>query len=82
MKRPYFFWDYDVTEEDIRNILAGSDLDRKCWVVARILQYALWKDIWKYITVDTLATVLPYLKIRPKEKTLWGYALKRWQHGS
>jgi hypothetical protein len=81
-RRPYFFWDYDVTEEDIINILKGTDVDKKCWVAARILEYALWNDIWKYLSVPMIAELLPYIKMRTKDKELWEYAINRWQHES
>lgn len=32
--RPYFFWDYDLSEEDVWEILAGDDEHRKAWVRA------------------------------------------------
>lgn len=81
-RRPYFFWDYDISEEDIKAILKGKDLSRKCWIVTRILEYALWQDIWKYLNVKMIADLLPHLKMRPREKELWKYAIHRWRYGS
>ena len=80
--RPYFFWDYDITEDEIKNILRGNDEDRKCWVTARILECALWQDIWKFLTIRLVAQLLPNLRMNPKDKELWSYAIKRWQRGS
>lgn len=81
-KRPYFFWDYDISEDEIRAILSGEDEGRKCWVAARILEYALWQDIWKYLTVSKIASLLPHLRMKPKDKELWEYAIRRWRRGS
>ena len=36
-QRPYFFWDYDITEEEVREISRGDDEVEKAWVITRIL---------------------------------------------
>ncbi len=36
-QRPYFFWDYDITEDEVREILRGDDKVEKVWVITRIL---------------------------------------------
>jgi hypothetical protein len=30
---PYFIWDYDLTEADVREILRGDDEQQKAWLV-------------------------------------------------
>lgn len=78
-KRPYFFWDYDLTEEDIRRILAGGNVFEKAWVISRILQYAKWEDIWRYLSPDIIRQNLEHLHFRrPQDRELWAYALDRW----
>lgn len=79
--RLYFFWDYDVTEEDLRRILRSSNRTEKAWAISRILERCKWEDIWNYLTVEDIRTTLPYLKMRPKVKALWGYAIQRWSNG-
>lgn len=44
-QRPYFIWDYDLTEADIRAILRGDDEEQKAWLVARLLESARYEDI-------------------------------------
>lgn len=80
--RPYFFWDYDITEEEIRKILSGDDLERKCWIAARILECALWQDIWKFLTVTLIAQLLPHLRMKQRDRELWEYAINRWQNAN
>jgi hypothetical protein len=78
-KRPYFFWDYDITEEEIEKILQGDNEVEKAWVITRILEYARWEDIWRYLTVDDVWENFERLKFRhPQDRELWAYALKRW----
>jgi hypothetical protein len=39
-KRPYWLWDYDLTETDVRRILAGKNEVERRWLMARILESA------------------------------------------
>lgn len=79
MKRAYFFWDYDLSEEDVREILAGDDSHRKAWVMSRILNAARWEDIWKYVTVDDIRANFDQLRFRlPYLRALWAHALEVW----
>lgn len=81
MSRPYFFWDYDLSEEDVREILAGDDEHRKAWVISRILNAARWEDIWDYLTVDDIRTHFDQLTFRlPHMRDLWARALEVWSH--
>jgi len=81
-KRPYFFWDYDITEDEIREILRSGNEVEKAWVITRILEYARWEDIWKYLTVEDIRENFDRLQFRwPQDRELWAYALKRWSRG-
>jgi hypothetical protein len=78
-KRPYFFWDYEITEAQVRDILRGDDETEKAWIITRILEYARWEDIWRYLTVDDVRENFERLKFRwPQDRELWAYALERW----
>lgn len=78
-KRVYFFWDYDLSEEDVREILAGDDEYRRAWVISRILNAAHWDDIWKYVTLDDIRTSFDQLRFRtPHQRELWAHALEVW----
>ena len=78
-KNVYFFWDYDLTEEDVRTILRGQDENRKVWVISRILNYALWDDIWKYLKLKDVRQYFDRISWRtPYFQDLWKYALEVW----
>ncbi len=75
----YFFWDYDLTEEDVRAILRGADENRKVWVMSRILNYALWQDIWKFLKLKDVRNYFDRIYWRtPYFKDLWQHALGVW----
>jgi len=77
-ERPYFLWDYDLSYDDVRTILRGDDLQQRYWLVGRIIEYAAWEDIWKFLTVADIQKALPHLRIRKKIKEIWEVAIARW----
>jgi len=77
-QRPYFFWDYDITEEEVREILRGDDEPRKLWVMSRILERAHFDDIWRYITPSDLRGHFEQLRLRPQVWEVWEHAIEVW----
>ena len=78
-KRLYFFWDYDITEDDLRAILGGDNEVEKAWAITRLLEAAKWGDIWRFITLDDLRANFARLRFRfQRDREMWDYALRRW----
>ncbi len=78
LNRPYFLWDYDLTEDQVWKILQGDNkLDRQ-WLMARILTNAHFNDVWKYLELKDVVTEFPYLRMRPQIKESWQRALNIW----
>ena len=76
--RPYFIWDYDLTEADLHQILRGEDEQAKIWVVTRLLESARYEDIWKYISLEELWAIFPKLQLKPQVRAVWEFALSIW----
>lgn len=76
--RPYFLWDYNLTEEDVHLILAYRDLTKKKWLIARILEHARFKDVWNYLSLKEIMTAFPHIRMSPKKKEAWQYAIDLW----
>lgn len=77
-KRPYFLWDYDLTEADVRRILkTGTETD-KIWLMSRILTSAHFNDVWKYMKLRDVIAWFPKLRMRPQIKKAWENALTVW----
>jgi hypothetical protein len=77
--RLYFFWDYDLSDKDIQHIVREGDPAEKAWVITRILEYAKWEDIWRYLTVADIRRNFEQLSFRrTQDRELWAYALNRW----
>ncbi len=78
-KRPYFLWDYDLTEEDVRRILHGENKTDRIWILSRILESARFEDVWRYTTLSEVREMFPALKLKPPIYRAWEHALSVWQ---
>lgn len=78
MTIPYFLWDYDLSEEQVRAILEGKNELEKRWLIGRILTHAHFNDVWKYLHPKDIAAQFPYLQLRQDIKDAWQRALTVW----
>lgn len=78
MSRPYFLWEYDLTEDQIRAILHGNNEVGKLWLMARILTHAKFEDIWQYLNLEDIIRVFSKLRLPPKTKQAWQRAFNVW----
>jgi hypothetical protein len=77
--RLYFFGDYDLSEADVQHIVRQGDPTERAWIITRILEYAKWDDIWRYLTLADIRRNFDRLAFRRAEdRELWAYALDRW----
>jgi len=76
--RPYFLWDYDLTEDQVRQILTGANDYERHWLLGRILTSAFYSDVWKYTNLQQVVSEFPKLKMRPGVKSAWKNALQAW----
>jgi hypothetical protein len=78
-ERLYFFWDYDISQAQVLHILESGPPHEKAWIISRILEYAKWEDIWRYLTPEDIRQHFEQLHFRrPQDRELWAYALERW----
>ena len=78
LRTPYFIWDYDLTDADVRAILREDDDEKKTWLVARLLESARYEDIWQYISLTELRVIFPKLQLKPQVRAAWEFALLVW----
>lgn len=76
--KPYFLWDYDLTEQNVRDILSGKNAMERRWIIARILSNAHFRDVWKYLTINEIVYEFSNLKLRSSVKEAWQRALTVW----
>ncbi len=78
MTRPYFLWDYNLSEKQVHGILKGEDKVKKQWIVTRILESASFDDVFKYLTLSEIRQLVPGLKMKKSVKRAWERALDAW----
>lgn len=78
LRTPYFIWDYDIDESEIRAILRGNDEEQKAWLIERLLESARYEDIWQYVSLAELRTIFPKLHQKPQIRAAWEFALSVW----
>jgi len=78
-KRPYWLWDYDLTEKDVRRILAGKNETEKIWLMSRILEAAKYEDVWKYLSYRQVREWFTRLKLKEPIRKAWQLALNTWE---
>lgn len=78
-QNPRFLWDYDLTADEVDEILAQRGLSqRKKWLIERILREARFDEIFQYLTLDDIRLAWPNLRLPQPLKKRWEYALDRW----
>lgn len=76
---PYFLWDYNLTQGQVKSILANGNETDNIWLRSRILESATFSDVWKYTTLAELRHWYPKLKLKKPVKRAWDLALRVWQ---
>jgi hypothetical protein len=72
----YFIPDRQMTARDLRRILReGTPADR-AFVIAQMLRYAQWDDIWSFVSRDDVREIFPELDLPESLRTAWGRMLK------
>jgi hypothetical protein len=78
-RKPRFLWDYDLSETEVREILAHKELSPlKQWLIERILTEGRFEEICEYLDLATIQQSFDQLRLPPHIKARWEYALKRW----
>ena len=72
----YFFPEQEVTETELRHILAGDDQTRRAWAISQMLRYAEWEDIWTFVSRDEVRDLFPHLDLPDNLRAAWGRMLK------
>lgn len=80
--RPYFIWDYDLDEEDVRAILRGDNEFEKVQMMVRIMESAKREDVWRYLTLSEVKRYWPQIsrRMRHQVRDVWSWALEVWEH--
>ncbi len=72
----YFFPESEVTEAELREVLASADSERRAWAISHMLRYAQWDDIWTYVDRDEVREIFTELDLPENLANAWARLLK------
>ncbi len=77
-KRPWFLWDYALTEAQVQELLTHAPFEQRKWLLGRMLERLGPAEIVRYVSLETLHQALPHLRLDEKVKRHWDEALALW----
>lgn len=78
--RPYFFWDEDVSIDELRTALQGSDPVVRDRLFGKMLREARDLDVWSFVTPAEVAEALPRLQRRiGRRYGFWLFLIEGWR---
>ena len=79
-RRPYFFWDEDVSIDELTGILRGPDGAERRRLFGKMLREARDIDVWCFVSPDEVARALPLLGRRlGKRRAFWEFLINGWR---
>ena len=79
-KRPWFLWDYDLTEAQVQELLTHAPFEQRKWLLGRMLERLGPDEIVRYVPLEALQQALPHLRLDEKVKRHWEEAIAVWTH--
>jgi hypothetical protein len=78
--RPYFAWDVNVTEAELRAKLRCSDADARAQWQGWIMAEARYPDVWRYLSLDEILRDWPHIRLHLGRKRAFGeFLLGGWR---
>ena len=78
--RPYFLWDVEITEPQLRERLHHADPDTRAQWQARVMREARFDEVWQYLTLDEiLANWEPIKRHLGRRRPIWEFLLRGWR---
>ena len=77
-QRPWFLWDYDLTEAQVRELLTQAPFEQRKWLLGRMLERLGPAELVRYVSLDMIHEALPYLRLDENIKCHWKEAIDLW----
>lgn len=72
----YFFPDRSISANELQRILDQGTEEERLWAISNMLRYALWDDIWLYVSREEVREVFPALDLPEKLRRVLARMLK------
>ena len=77
-KRPWFLWDYDLTEAQVQELLTHAPFEQRKWLLGRMLERLGPAELVRYLSLDALRQALPRLRLAENVRRHWEEAIDLW----
>lgn len=78
--RPYFLWDEDLSIDELRCALCGTDREERLRLLGKMLREARDIDVWRFVSPDEVARELPALGRRlGRRRRFWEWLIRGWR---
>lgn len=78
--RPYFLWDEDVSNDELRAVIAGPDGPIRDRLFGKMLREARDLDVWQFTTPAEVGRVLEPLRRRiGRRYAFWQFLIEGWR---
>jgi hypothetical protein len=78
--RPYFLWDLDVSEADLRERLRASDPQIRAQWQARVMREARFADVWRYVSLEEVVRDWSWIRGHlGRSRAFWEFLLEGWR---
>jgi hypothetical protein len=79
-RRPYFFWDEDITIKELRDTLRGPPGFFRDRLLGKMLREARDVDVWSFVTPAEVAEALPRIERRlGRRAPFWRFLIDGWK---
>ena len=79
-RRPYFLWDEDLTIGELKERLHGPDEAERLRLIAKLLREARDSDVWKFVSPEEVAEVLPRIsRFLGRRREFWNFLIEGWR---
>jgi hypothetical protein len=79
-RRPYFFWDEDISIAELRAVLRDGPEHERLRLLGKMLREARDIDVWAFVTPEQVAEVLPRIERRlGKRARFWRFLIDGWR---
>lgn len=76
---PYFCWDRNLTEAQIKEQLKTFEGTERDQVIAWLLREAAFRDVWRFLTPKEVFNSLPRIQNSlGRWKDFWNYITRTW----
>ena len=78
--RPWFLWDYELTEAQVQELLTHAPFEQRRWLLGRMLERLGPEELVRYVSLEAVQHALPHLRLDEKIKRHWEEAIAVWTH--